>query len=72
MSKPTESLTEYRTNPRKIQESDQDAIYQAYVTQSPEVHRKMTRQLLRKMDVYLLPFVVVMYLLNFLDRKNLS
>jgi hypothetical protein len=29
----------------------------------------MTRRLLRKVDFHLLPFLILMYLLNFLDRK---
>lgn len=69
MSKPTEEYTEYHEDTAKIQESTQDAIYQTYVAKSPEWHRKMTKQLLRKVDIHLLPFLVVMYLLNFLDRK---
>ncbi|XRM43113.1 hypothetical protein ABZX51_006317 [Aspergillus tubingensis] len=72
MSKPTEEYTEYHENAAKIQASTQDAIYQTYVAKSPEWHRKMTKQLLRKVDIHLLPFLVVMYLLNFLDRNNLS
>ncbi|RAK85319.1 MFS transporter [Aspergillus costaricaensis CBS 115574] len=72
MSKPTEEYTEYHEDTAKIHESTQDAIYQTYVAKSPEWHRKMTKQLLRKVDIHLLPFLVVMYLLNFLDRNNLS
>ncbi|GAQ42215.1 MFS transporter [Aspergillus tubingensis] len=72
MSKPTEEYTEYHENAAKIQASTQDAIYQTYVAKSPEWHRKMTKQLLGKVDIHLLPFLVVMYLLNFLDRNNLS
>ncbi|KAI7575972.1 major facilitator superfamily transporter [Hortaea werneckii] len=30
------------------------------------------KQLLRKVDMHLLPFLIIMYLLNFLDRSNLS
>ena len=69
MSKPTEAFTEYHEDATKIQESNQDAIYQTYVAKSPEWHREMTKKLLRKVDIHLLPFLVVMYLLNFLDRK---
>jgi hypothetical protein len=48
---------------------EQDALYQAYASQSPEWHQNMTRRLLRKVDWHLLPFLILMYLLNFLDRK---
>lgn len=35
-------------------------------------HQVRTKKLLRKVDVHLLPFLIVMYLLNFLDRSNLA
>ncbi|KAF7164165.1 hypothetical protein CNMCM5623_008855 [Aspergillus felis] len=53
-------------------ENASDALYEAYATKGPEWHQQMTRRLLRKVDLHLLPFLVVMYLLNFLDRNNLS
>ncbi|OOF98987.1 hypothetical protein ASPCADRAFT_394317 [Aspergillus carbonarius ITEM 5010] len=71
MSKP-DAFTEYHENAPKVQETEQDVIYQTYISKSPEWHRQMTRKLLRKVDLHLLPFLVVMYLLNFLDRNNLS
>jgi hypothetical protein len=48
---------------------EQDALYHAYASKSPEWHRDMTQRLLRKVDWRLLPFLILMYLLNFLDRK---
>ncbi|KAK9242903.1 major facilitator superfamily domain-containing protein [Lipomyces tetrasporus] len=39
---------------------------------SEEWHRKSRRKLLRKLDLHILPVIVVMYLLNYLDRSNLS
>ncbi|GLI80723.1 hypothetical protein PoHVEF18_009080 [Penicillium ochrochloron] len=57
---------------KKVLDSQQDVLYQAYASKSPEWHQKMTRTLLRKVDFHLLPFLVLMYLLNFLDRNNLS
>ncbi|KAJ5135005.1 uncharacterized protein N7515_004283 [Penicillium bovifimosum] len=51
---------------------EQDALYHAYVSKSSEWHRDMTQRLLRKVDWHLLPFLILMYLLNFLDRNNLS
>jgi hypothetical protein len=50
-------------------ENASDALYEAYASKDHEWHRQMTRTLLRKVDLHLLPFLVVMYLLNFLDRK---
>ncbi|CEJ57501.1 Putative Function: ttuB of A. vitis facilitates the cellular uptake of tartrate [Penicillium brasilianum] len=72
MDKPGAEQIEFQENPRKALDSDQDVLYQAYASKSPEWHQKMTRTLLRKVDSHLLPFLVLMYLLNFLDRNNLS
>lgn len=69
MDKPGAEQIEFQDNPRKALDSDQDVLYQAYASKSPEWHQKMTRTLLRKVDSHLLPFLVLMYLLNFLDRK---
>ncbi|KAJ4387591.1 hypothetical protein N0V93_008186 [Gnomoniopsis smithogilvyi] len=35
-------------------------------------HQARTSKLLRKIDLHLLPFLILMYLLNFLDRSNLA
>ncbi|KAK0706274.1 major facilitator superfamily transporter [Lasiosphaeria miniovina] len=40
--------------------------------QTPEWRDATEKKLLRKIDTHLLPFLVVMYLLNFLDRSNLA
>ncbi|KAK9312167.1 major facilitator superfamily domain-containing protein [Lipomyces starkeyi] len=39
---------------------------------SEEWHRKSRQKLLRKLDLHILPIIVMMYLLNYLDRSNLS
>lgn len=69
MAKSDAEQIEYRETSAKGAELEQDALYQAYVSKSPEWHQKMTRSLLRKVDLHLLPFLILMYLLNFLDRK---
>jgi hypothetical protein len=48
---------------------EHDELYQAYAAKGEEWHRRMTRRLMRKVDLHLLPLLVIMYLLNFLDRK---
>ncbi len=48
---------------------EHDELYQAYASKSEEWHKQMTRRLMRKVDLHLLPLLVAMYLLNFLDRK---
>jgi hypothetical protein len=53
-------------------ENASDALYEAYASKGPEWHQQMSRRLLRKVDLHLLPFLVLMYLLNFLDRKYVS
>ncbi|KAJ5572416.1 hypothetical protein N7450_009400 [Penicillium hetheringtonii] len=72
MVKSVDEQIEYRESEQKTLGIEQDALYLAYASKSPEWHRKMTRSLLRKVDLHLLPFLILMYLLNFLDRNNLS
>lgn len=43
-----------------------------FEAQDEEWRRRFERKLLRKVDIRLLPTLVVMYLLNFLDRSNLA
>lgn len=69
MDKHGAEQVEYQEPSRKPLDLDQDVLYQTYASKSPEWHQKMTRTLLRKVDFHLLPFLVLMYLLNFLDRK---
>ncbi|GFG02447.1 MFS transporter, putative [Aspergillus udagawae] len=69
MSKsPTEQIEFRQTKLENVS----DALYEAYASKGPEWHQQMSRRLLRKVDLHLLPFLVLMYLLNFLDRNNLS
>jgi hypothetical protein len=70
MAKSAAEEVEYQDDSaKKGANIDHDALYQAYASKGPEWHQKMTRTLLRKVDLHLLPFLVLMYLLNFLDRK---
>ncbi|KAI0139206.1 putative MFS transporter [Pestalotiopsis sp. NC0098] len=48
------------------------ALQRQFASSAPEYHHDMTKRLLRKVDYHLLPFLILMYLLNFLDRNNLS
>ncbi|KAL4881741.1 major facilitator superfamily domain-containing protein [Aspergillus karnatakaensis] len=57
---------------RKKVQFEHDELYQAYAAKGEEWHKQMTTKLLRKVDLHLLPLLVMMYLLNFLDRNNLS
>lgn len=65
MSKPTEVMVEdaYKG------ETEQDVLYRAYASKEEHWHCLMTRRVLRKVDIHLLPLLIIMYLLNFLDRK---
>ncbi|KUI61564.1 hypothetical protein VP1G_08724 [Cytospora mali] len=53
-----------------------DAVRVAHVEhfESEDVtqHQERTSKLLHKIDLHLLPFLILMYLLNFLDRSNLT
>ncbi|KAL9114430.1 MAG: hypothetical protein Q9227_001511 [Pyrenula ochraceoflavens] len=50
----------------------EDERFAVFAAKDTEWHRHETKQLLRKVDVRLLPVLVLLYLLNFLDRNNLS
>lgn len=39
---------------------------------SEEDRRKLERQLVRKIDARLMPAVIIMYLLNYIDRNNIA
>ncbi|KAJ4385858.1 hypothetical protein N0V85_008041, partial [Neurospora sp. IMI 360204] len=43
-----------------------------FTSASPQWHHSASKKLLRKIDLHLLPFLILMYLLNFLDRSNLA
>ncbi|KAK4454852.1 phthalate transporter [Podospora aff. communis PSN243] len=40
--------------------------------QDPAINKAIDKKILRKMDLHLLPCLIIMYLLNFLDRANLA
>lgn len=48
------------------------SYYETFATKDEEWRQSMTKQLLRKVDLRLIPLSVIMYLLNFLDRSNLA
>lgn len=48
---------------------EQNALYLDFKNKDAEWHQAQTKTLLRKVDLHLLPLLVLMYLLNFLDRK---
>jgi hypothetical protein len=43
-----------------------------FASQDEEQRRLFERKFLRKIDTRLMPTLIVMYLLNFLDRSNLA
>ncbi|KAI1825787.1 allantoate permease [Xylaria intraflava] len=53
-------------------DEDQIAQFRRFNEADAEWHQNMRKKLLRKVDLHLLPLLVTMYLLNFLDRNNLS
>jgi hypothetical protein len=38
----------------------------------PEERKKLEKSLMRKIDLRLLPMIIIMYILNFLDRNNIA
>ncbi|KAI0025283.1 allantoate permease [Xylariomycetidae sp. FL0641] len=53
-------------------DAEQIAMFRQFTEADPEWHQGMRKKLLRKVDLHLLPLLILMYLLNFLDRNNLS
>lgn len=50
-------------------DEEQVVMFQQFMAADEEWHRHMEGKLLRKVDFRLLPMLILMYLLNFLDRK---
>ncbi|KAI1736409.1 allantoate permease [Xylaria scruposa] len=53
-------------------DEEQVARFRQFTEADTDWHRAMNKKLMRKVDIHLLPLLVLMYLLNFLDRNNLS
>lgn len=53
----------------EVESGEQAAHYERFIQADQEWHRAMTKKLMRKVDLHLLPMLSLMYLLNFLDRK---
>lgn len=51
---------------------EQRALYDIFAAKDDQWKAIHTKKLLRKIDFHLLPFVIIMYTLNILDRSNLS
>jgi hypothetical protein len=50
-------------------DAERQAMSIEFASRDTEWHKTATRKLLLKIDLHLLPWVVLMYLTNFLDRK---
>lgn len=50
-------------------DAEQQAMSIEFASREADWHNTTTKQLLWKIDLHLLPWVVLMYLTNFLDRK---
>lgn len=65
------------TKPTKLTHASHDstpgsADITTFAHEAPAQHTERTNKLLRKIDLHLLPFLIIMYTLNFLDRSNLA
>lgn len=70
--KPSIELTDESANKRQsISKPQGDDTFQ-FAARDEEARKALDKQLLRKVDARLLPILVCMYLLNFLDRSNLA
>ncbi|KAK6844338.1 MFS transporter [Apiospora arundinis] len=57
---------------KPLDASSDEALFRQFASAGEEWHHLMTKKMLRKVDGHLLPVLILMYLLNFLDRNNLS
>lgn len=78
-SKPTADFIEYPEpdkgnevlpTPQKGVDEEQAALYREFEAKDEEWHHYMHKKLMRKVDWHLLPLLILMYLLNFLDRRS--
>lgn len=53
-------------------DEEQVARFRQFTEADAEWHQAMNKKVMRKVDIHLLPLLIMMYLLNFLDRNNLS
>ncbi|KAI2784178.1 MFS general substrate transporter [Daldinia loculata] len=53
-------------------DEEQAVLFRQFSTASLDWHREITKRLTKKVDLHLLPMLMLMYMLNFLDRSNLS
>jgi hypothetical protein len=51
---------------------EKQQLYLSYAAKDDEWKSFHAKQLLRKVDIRLIPLLILMYLLNFLDRSNLA
>ena len=66
------SIDNATTAARKDGNHEQAAFFQDFATKDAEWIEYQNKKLLRKVDMHLLPMLIVMYLFNFLDRSNLA
>lgn len=50
----------------------QREFFLKFASKDPEWIAHEDKKLIRRIDLHLLPFLIIMYLLNFLDRSNLA
>lgn len=69
--KPDELIMEKKQGMKGVTD-DEFEVYLSFEQRDEEWRAYMNKRLVRKIDMKLLPFLVLMYLLNFLDRSNLA
>ncbi|KAK3396864.1 major facilitator superfamily domain-containing protein [Sordaria brevicollis] len=69
---PTKSEVDIPPSKPSLTTSPLDPWASQFTSAPPSWHVTTSKRLLRKIDLHLLPFLILMYLLNFLDRSNLA
>jgi len=51
--------------------SDSEKVANTGLFEAAQINRVRERELLRKLDLHLIPIIMILYLLSFLDRGNI-
>lgn len=69
---PDEERRSHSISRRRGSADIQQAIFAEFASRDAAYHQTKTKELLRQVDWHLLPLLIMMYLLNFLDRSKFT
>lgn len=72
VDKPHDVIESEDAGPSKLQGTDETSMPVALAALSEEEFERVRRSAVRKLDIRIMPAVVLMYILNYLDRQNIA